>query len=137
MIRVKNEFKGRGFHNETEAFEVEFENEEFEEVVKEWLEGGELLTLDNEHIDPASMEHLENRLLVIRPDQMAEDYKNSKYQLLIGTGGFGVDPSKMGRAVFSLNLGDGEQVRWNREQIMGIVKKAGLVRVTKILEEER
>lgn len=73
------------------------------------------------HINPEQTNY-NNQVIVVRADELADDYKSQENQIYFATGGFGCDPKKRGRAVFTYCLGDGEAVRWDRGQIMGVLK---------------
>ena len=51
-----------------------------------------------------------------------EEYWSPENQLWLATGGFGCDPNASGRAVYATCLYDGEETRWNRHQIVGVLK---------------
>lgn len=57
---------------------------------------------------------LEDRVLVLSEQYMAEGYKTLKHRLFMATGGFGCSPTAIGNGVFGYHLSDGEYVRWER-----------------------
>lgn len=65
---------------------------------------------------------LENKVAVIRLSSLRPEYHTGDRQLVLVTGGFGASPNSRGRAVFTVNLYSGKQSRWNREDILGILK---------------
>lgn len=65
---------------------------------------------------------LENKVAVIRQSSLRPEYHTADKQLVLVTGGFGASPKSRGRAVFTINLYSGKEARWNREDILGILK---------------
>lgn len=55
--------------------------------------------IDKSECKPLS-DHIEGKLVVIKPDFFKAEYRDAKYQLVLATGGFGCDADKMGNAVF-------------------------------------
>lgn len=72
--------------------------------------------------DCSNEDYYENQILVLKPEALSADYRQKRYQLFYATGGFGVDPTKMGRAVYGYFLDDGESTRMNREDFYGVLK---------------
>lgn len=65
---------------------------------------------------------ISGKVILIHPSVLSEEYRDAKHQLYFCTGGFGSNPNPSGRSVFTVSLADGEQVRWNRSDVMGIAK---------------
>lgn len=65
---------------------------------------------------------INGKVIVIHPSALPEEYRNTKHQLYLCTGGNGSNPYPIGRSVFTVSLADGEQVRWNRSDVLGIAK---------------
>ncbi|MFZ5944312.1 MAG: hypothetical protein ACOYVD_09395 [Bacillota bacterium] len=65
---------------------------------------------------------ISGKVIVLKPSVLSEEFRNTKHQLYFCTGGFGSNPNPSGRSVFVVSLADGEQVRWNRSDILGIAK---------------
>ena len=61
------------------------------------------------------------KVLVLRPDRLKDACWSAQNQLWYGECGFGCSPTASGRAVFATCLGDGEKVRWNRTDFMGVL----------------
>lgn len=55
--------------------------------------------IDKSECKPLS-DHIEGKLVVIKPDFFKAEYRDAKYQLVLATGGFGCDARKIGNAVF-------------------------------------
>lgn len=49
---------------------------------------------------PWKGEIIEGKLIILKDKFFKEEYKDAKFQLVLATGGFGCDPSKMGNAIF-------------------------------------
>lgn len=67
---------------------------------------------------------INGKVIVLHPSALPEEYRNTKHQLYLCTGGNGSNPYPIGRSVFTVSLADGEQVRWNRSDVLGIAKPA-------------
>jgi hypothetical protein len=67
-------------------------------------------------------QNLENKVAIIRPECLRPEYRTADKQLVLVTGGFGAYANSRGRAVYTTNLYSGKESRWNREDILGIVK---------------
>lgn len=76
-----------------------------------------------EHCTPNDYgESIENKVVVIRAECLRPEYRTADRQLVLATGGFGAHANARGRAVYIVNLYSGREARWNREDILGIVK---------------
>ena len=64
-----------------------------------------------------------DKILVLRPDSLREDCWTPQNQLWYARGGFGCDPKSLGRAVYAVCLGDGEETRWNRADFAGVLEE--------------
>lgn len=62
------------------------------------------------------------KLLILSPNVLKDQYKTPEDQLFYATGGFGCDPSKMGRKVFGFFLKDGEETHFARGDFLGVIK---------------
>lgn len=65
---------------------------------------------------------IENKVVVIRASRLRPEYRTAQNQLVLATGGFGTHANSRGRAVYTANLYSGKESRWNREDILGIIK---------------
>ena len=77
---------------------------------------------DKSHCIEGDLGKIEGKVFVLSPKILKEKYWAPENQLWLATGGFGCDPNKIGRAVYATCLSDGEQTRWNRENIIGVIK---------------
>lgn len=66
--------------------------------------------------------HFADRVLVMAPESLKEQYRNEQNQLWFGGCGFGCDPNLNGRMVSAICLADGECSEWRRENFLGILK---------------
>jgi hypothetical protein len=71
---------------------------------------------------------LTGKVVAVRPEALAPEYRAPPYQLALATGGFGCAPNARGRAVYCAELYSGEQTRWNRQDILGVVDERSLPR---------
>jgi len=60
------------------------------------------------------------KLLILRADVLKESYRTPENQLFLAQSGFGCSPDASGRAVYGQFLIDGEEVRFNRHDFIGI-----------------
>ena len=62
----------------------------------------------------------ENRLLILRPESLKEEFRHAEFQYFMARAGFGCDPSKLGTKVFGEFLCDGEKGSFRRCDFLGI-----------------
>lgn len=74
-----------------------------------------------EHCDKETKDY-EGRVIVLSNKAMKERYWKPEYQLWLATGGFGCSPTASGQAVYAVCLYDGDKNRWNRHQVVGVIK---------------
>jgi hypothetical protein len=79
-----------------------------------------LQTLTAADYVPIEESDLKSRVVVIKPESLAPEYRNVDYQLALCVGGFGASPYSRGRAVYCKNLFTGETTTWQRSDIGGI-----------------
>ncbi|MCL2078743.1 MAG: DUF4240 domain-containing protein [Oscillospiraceae bacterium] len=70
--------------------------------------------------------NLEGRVVVIKPEHLAPEYRSIDYQLALCTGGFGASPDARGHTVFLKNLITGEAEQWQRNNIAGTLSEERL-----------
>lgn len=66
--------------------------------------------------------NLENMVVVIRPELLRPEYQTADRQIMIATGGAGCRADSLGTSVFVTYLYSGEQGRFNRAHILGVIK---------------
>lgn len=65
---------------------------------------------------------IDGKVIVLNPSSLREELRNAKYQMYYCTGGNGSNPNPIGRSVFTVSLAEGEKIRWNRSDVLGILK---------------
>lgn len=66
--------------------------------------------------------NFEDKVVVISHKHLKEEYWSPENQLWIATGGFGCSPTAIGRAVYATCLIDDDRGRWDRHQVLGVIK---------------
>ena len=85
------------------------------------------LDLWNEtHCIPANNLDFENKIMVLNPMGIKDEYKKPDYQLFYAQSGFGCSPTARGRQVYGRFLADGEYTHFERSRFLGQLKP-GLV----------
>ena len=68
----------------------------------------------------ALSDHIEGKLVVIKPEFFKPQLREAKYQLVLATGGFGCDADKLGTAVFVVECCENpEHYRQERYNLIG------------------
>ena len=68
----------------------------------------------------ALSDHIEGKLVVIKPEFFKPQVREAKYQLVLATGGFGCDADKLGTAVFVVECCENpEHYRQERYNLIG------------------
>lgn len=76
-------------------------------------------TINRKECKPLS-NHIEGKLVVIKPEFFKPEYREMKYQIVLATGGFGCDASKMGNAVYVTECcKNPEEYRQERYNLIG------------------
>lgn len=63
-----------------------------------------------------------DKVVVLRPEILKDEYKTPDYQLFYVTGGFGARPHSRGRKVYGRFLMDDEETFYNRDEMIGVLK---------------
>lgn len=74
-----------------------------------------------EHCDSEKSDFTD-KVVVINHKCLKEEYWSPENQLWLATGGFGCEPNKIGRAVYSTCLMDNDKNRWDRSDILGVIR---------------
>ena len=75
--------------------------------------------IDRSECNPLS-DHIEGKLVVIKPDFFKPEFREAKYQIVLATGGFGCDAGKLGNAVFAIECCENpESYRQERYNLIG------------------
>ena len=64
-----------------------------------------------------------NKVVVVRADVFKPEYQIATMQLQLCTGGFGAERNSRGSAWFCTNLYSGNESRYERRYILGIIEK--------------
>lgn len=70
----------------------------------------------------STQENYQGHVLVLAIDNLPEEYWTPKKQLWLATGGFGCRPTASGRTIFGKNLADGTKGRFQRSDVLGIIR---------------
>lgn len=65
---------------------------------------------------------LNNKVVVIKPDVLRREYRMATHQIKLCIGGFGASPHSRGSACYCVDLYSGEQARFERRDILGILE---------------
>lgn len=75
--------------------------------------------IDKSECKPLS-DHIEGKLVVIKPEFFKPKFREAKYQIVLATGGFGCDVGKLGNAVFVTECCENpEHYRQERYNLIG------------------
>ncbi len=66
---------------------------------------------------------INGKVVVIKSEALSPEYRRGSEQLMYVLGGFGANANSRGNAVFCCQLSDGEKARYERYQVLGIVKE--------------
>ena len=81
---------------------------------------------NSEHCIPPDSLDFENKIMVLNPTGIKDEYKTPDYQLFYAQSGFGCSPTARGRQVYGRFLADGEYTHFERSRFLGQLKP-GLV----------
>lgn len=73
-------------------------------------------------IPDSQTEQYVGRLIVIRAEILQRDKRTADYQLCRATGGNGCNPKARGQSVYAVAIYDGRKVRYDRADVLGIIK---------------
>ena len=80
--------------------------------------------LSAEDCVPGGMDaDLRGKVVAVRAEILSPEYRACSHQLMLATGGFGCSPNVRGQSVFATNLYSGEENRWSRSDILGVVEE--------------
>ena len=79
-----------------------------------------MMTIINKNKCKPLSNNIEGKLVVVKPEYFKPEFREAKYQIVLATGGFGCDASKMGNAVYVIECcKDPEHYRQERYNLMG------------------
>ena len=64
-------------------------------------------------------DNIEDKIVVIKPEVLRNEYRMATHQIKLCTGGFGAHPHSRGSACYCVDLYSGEQARYERQDILG------------------
>ena len=71
---------------------------------------------------PRGLENdLTGKLIIIKQEVLAPEYRAANHQIKIVTGGFGASPNSRGNAVFCKDLYSGKETRFERYDVAGVI----------------
>lgn len=65
---------------------------------------------------------IDGKVIVLKASALPESLREAKHQPYFCTGGNGKNPNPIGRSIFTVSLADGEKIRWNRSDVLGVIK---------------
>ncbi len=65
---------------------------------------------------------IEGKVIVISLSALPEQYQTGEDQIYYCDGGNGSRPNPIGRSIFGTSLYDGVKTRWNRSDVVGVLK---------------
>lgn len=65
---------------------------------------------------------IDGKVIVLKASALPESLREAKHQLYFCIGGNGSNPNHIGRSIFTVSLADGEKIRWNRSDVLGVLK---------------
>ncbi len=68
----------------------------------------------------------EDKLMIVRPNALKEEFRKSEYQYFYAQSGFGCSPHKIGGSVYGIYLADGSHGELRRGDFLGEADKFGL-----------
>lgn len=74
-----------------------------------------------EHCDREQSDYTD-KVVIVNHKCLKEEYWSPENQLWLATSGFGCEPNKIGRAVYSTCLIDNDKNRWDRSDILGVIR---------------
>ena len=103
-------------------------------------ERGIFETLSYDDCIPGSEhQHYAGKLIVVRSEILQKDKQTADYQLCRAESGFGCSESARGRAVYVRTVYDNREMRYDREDILGVIKPERIPDWAKVrlLEEQK
>lgn len=70
----------------------------------------------------SSADDLNDQVVVIRQEVLRREYRRATNQIALCTGGFGASPNSRGSACYCVNLYTGKTSRFERRDILGVLK---------------
>jgi len=67
-------------------------------------------------------EDIEGKVIAMKAEVFSPEYRRGDNQLVLVTGGFGAHANSRGSAVYCYHLNNGEHTRFERREVLGVVK---------------
>jgi hypothetical protein len=67
-------------------------------------------------------ESISGKVVVLKPDALCPEFRTAVYQIVLAKSGFGCEPDSRGTAVYCENLFTGENEKYSRYNIAGVLK---------------
>lgn len=77
---------------------------------------------DKKHCIPKEGLDFTDKVMVLKPNILKDEYKTPDYQLFYAQSGFGCSPTARGRQVYGQFLYDGERTHYERQDFIGALK---------------
>ena len=121
-----------------------------EEIIKEIEEAddqvGQNSEITSSECIPVTWEDsIENKIVVIKGDNLRPEFRRSSYQLMLCTGGFGSQPNARARTCHCISLFNGKSMSYYRSDILGVIEpedlpewaKKGLEKAKEVQKQEK
>lgn len=83
----------------------------------------DLMVLNKDDVEPLTYDtDIEHKVIVIKSDVFLREYRYSQKQLQFCVGGFGAKPNSRGRAVMCNSVDTEEHHRFDRSDVLGVIK---------------
>lgn len=93
------------------------------ELKKKRSEFSELRVLGKDDVEPVKYDmSIDKKVVVIKADCFLHESQYAQKQLYFVNGGFGAEANSRGRAIFCNSIFNGDNVRFNRQDVLGIIK---------------
>lgn len=94
-----------------------------EKIKQEQARFGDLSVLRKDDVELIKPEtSIKNKVVVIRPDCLIHESQYSQKQLYFVESGFGVEGNSRGRSVFCRSISDDSRVRFDRKDVLGVIR---------------
>lgn len=109
------------------------------QIEQESKQVGDDTLLTKDDCEPISDgDSIVGKVIVLSPDVLRPEYRRQPYQLYLCTGGFGSQPNARGRTCFCINLLNGRDTRFWRQDVLGIMPEDKIPSWAKeVLEKNR
>ena len=81
---------------------------------------------ENDCIPIKHTDNINNKIILINKDCLRREYQVATHQIKLCVGGFGASPNSRGSACFCVDLYSGQHSRFERRDVLGILKKEQL-----------